>query len=302
MINTYLYKLKKLLCQFTLIVCCIGFMTTLSTSTFAVPSPEKKAFWSPRSSERLIKLPSNYLKKAIDRDFENSSLGGALYKTRDSIKLKMDTLEDIRESINHTQGDLQVELRHQFLAEKRAYLELAKKNQKIQHQRAKTNLRIYKRLLSKMRRSKGPFTPQKAILLQKQRAAHNRFTASVANIDAQIFRSDLLEESKYAREYSKNANAIEKLVQTINTHPMNDQKKLGPDGMSKENYIRKLIMDSEADIAILEQKKTVLSYMAKIISLDALALAESLPVTGQAGDLILADRVDVADAVDFFMN
>ena len=166
MIKIYLCNQKKLLCQFLAFACSAVFIGSLATSSFASSSPEQKAFWSPRSSEILIKLPPNYLKKAIDRDFQNSSLAGVLYQTRDSIKLKMDTLEDIRESIDHTQGALQVELRHQFLAEKRAYLELAGKNQKIQRQRAKTNLKIYKRLLSKMQRSKGPFTPQKIILLE----------------------------------------------------------------------------------------------------------------------------------------
>ncbi len=34
--------------------------------------------WQPQASERLVRLPADYMKKAVDRDFANSELAAAL--------------------------------------------------------------------------------------------------------------------------------------------------------------------------------------------------------------------------------
>tara|TARA_Y100001936_G_scaffold246262_1_gene289878 strand:+ start:40777 stop:41631 length:855 start_codon:yes stop_codon:yes gene_type:complete len=276
--------------------------TLLAAPAIAATTPDKGASWSPKSSERLVKLPSTYLKKAIDQDFSKSSLAAALTETSEEIRLKVKTLEDMRGAIERADGELRTELRHQYLAEKRAYLTLVASHQKMRERRAKTKIRVYQRLLRKMRRNKGAHTPQRVALIEKQSQARSRFEASAAKVDAKLFKSALLSESKYAREYARNVSAIEKLVEAINSHPMNEQAAVNGIAVSKEDFVRQLVGESEADLAVLDQERTVLGYMAKLVALDAMALTETLQADNAEYTEGEPDKKHVSEAVGFFLD
>ncbi len=276
--------------------------TILAAPVTAATAPDDSASWSPKSSERLVKLPSTYLKKAIDQDFAKSSLAAALNDTSEEIKFKVKTLEDLRGAIERADGDLRTELQHQYLAEKRAYLTLVANHQTMRAKRAKTKIRVYERLLRKMRRNKGGLTPQRIALIEKQKQARSRFESSAPKVDAKLFRSALLSESKYAREYARNVGAIEKLVQAINSHPMNERADLNGKGVGKEDFIRQLVGESEADLAVLDQERTVLGYMAKLVALDAMALTESIETDGIEVAEGETDKKHVSEAVGFFLD
>jgi hypothetical protein len=276
--------------------------TLVATPGAATTAPNDGANWSPTSSERLVKLPSTYLKKAIDQDFAKSALAVALNDTGEEIKFKVKTLEDLRGAIERADGDLRTELQHQYLAEKRAYLTLVANHQSMRAKRARTKIRVYERLLRKMRRNKGGLTPQRVALIEKQKQARSRFEAAAPKVDAKLFRSALLSESKYAREYARNVSAIEKLVQAINSHPMNERADLDGKGIGKEDFIRQLVGESEADLAVLDQEKTVLGYMAKLVALDAMALTESLETDGIEVAEGETDKKHVSEAVGFFLD
>ena len=255
--------------------------------------------WASTSSERLVKLPPNYMKKSVDRDFEKSGLAAALYRNQDSIRLKIDTLRDIQSSVTQTDDqELKTELKHQYLAEKQAYLELVAKDQKFRRKRTETKLKLYENLLRQLNHKKSALSPQKAKLLEQQVKAKKRFNATIYEADKKLFQSGVMEESKYSRDYAKNANAIHRLVQAIKNHPSSEL--VGPhrDGQSKSDFIRHLIHGLEANLAILDQENQILGYMAKVVSLDARALAESLPE-------IQATRKDAnkpLEALEFFIN
>lgn len=277
-------------------------VVTIHAPAAAARAVTDDATWAPRASEKLIKLPSNFLKKAIDRDYAKSSLAIALNETRDRMQLKVKTLEELREAVERAEGDLKIELRHQFLAEKRAYLDLVDEHQTLRRKHAATRIRIYEKLLGKIKREKGGLTPQRVSLIEKQTAAQNRFKASIAKVDTKLFRSSMASESKYAREYAKNVAAIEQLVQAINTHPMNEQPALDKAGITREDFVRQLISDNEATLSVLDQEQSVLGFMAKLVALDALALSESVTGGMPAGLETQAAEVGVTDAVDFFVT
>ena len=232
--------------------------------------------WSPRASERLIKLPSNFLKRAIEQDYANSALSSAVKDTDEKMRFKVKTLEELRGAIEQAAGDLRIELRHQFLAEKQAYLKLVSNHQKFRRKHAQTKIRIYKNLLGKIKREDLAMTPQRAALIEKQEVARNRFRSSIAQVDAKLFRSPLMKESKYSREYAKNLAAIEHLVQAVNAHPANVKPNVDGVDVSREDFLRQLINDNEATIAVLNQERSILGYMAKLIALDATVLSEAV--------------------------
>ena len=106
------------------------------------------AGWSPASSERLIKLPASYLKKAVDRDYAKSGLAAAMQESESTVSLKHQTLQDLQEAMERADGDLKVDLRHRFLAEKRAYLELVANQQTLRRRRLDQRASDSKRALS----------------------------------------------------------------------------------------------------------------------------------------------------------
>src|SRR5689334_23291721 len=109
-------------------------VATALTSSFliAMPSFADEPEWHPDSSERLVKLPPTYLKKSLDRDFAESSLGTALQGTNDEVGAKAKTLADLQGAVAKAGGETRIELRHQFLHEKRAYVDLMSRRNDLQ--------------------------------------------------------------------------------------------------------------------------------------------------------------------------
>jgi len=281
--------------------CAVALSLIVGSTAGAMASAED-ATWSPRASERLVKLPANFLKKAVEQDYAKSSLAAAVRDTEEKMSLKVRTLEDLRGAMDQADGDLRVELRHQFLAEKRAYLDLVADHQTLRRKHAKTKMRVYGKLLSKIKRKNSALTPQRAALIDKQTAARARFESNIAKVDAKLFRSSLVSESKYAREYAKNVAAIEQLVLAVNAHPMNEQPKLDGAVVSREDFLRQLIGENEATLAVLDQEQSILGYMAKLVALDAMALSESVDGSDIADAESQTAKSDVTNAVEFFVN
>ncbi|MDD9917092.1 MAG: hypothetical protein OXT01_20790 [Rhodospirillaceae bacterium] len=259
--------------------------------------------WNPVVSERLIKLPANYLKKAVDHDFSKSALAAAIADNRELTKLKTLTLQDLQSAIEGAEGELRIELRHQFLAEKRAYLELVARTQDLRRRQADTKIKLYGRMLDKLGAKAAAMTPQHDALVEKQNAAQNRFQSSIGAVDMKLFGNAAMTESKYSQEYAKNVASIERLVAAIESHPMNRRAEIDGQAVSKQDYLRQIITEAEADVALLDQEETVLGYMAKLIALDAMALSDAVVADELApGEAPAAQGASVNAAIDFFVT
>tara|TARA_R110000868_G_scaffold17851_4_gene77950 strand:+ start:8693 stop:9574 length:882 start_codon:yes stop_codon:yes gene_type:complete len=278
----------------------------LAGAILAAPAlADTPATWSPTASEQLIKLPGDYLKKAVDNDFARSRLAAALVGLDRNIALKQQTLADLQAAIERADGELRTELQHQFLEEKRNYIDMMKEHQDLRARRANTKVRLYERLLSKLNRAQRAVTPQQADLLTKQNSARARFEASAARIDTRLLSSSVAAESKYAREYAKNLSAIESLVQAVKSHPMNQTPQIAGVPVSRGEYLRQLVAENQAEVAVVDQERAILGYMAKLVSLDALALSEGIdaPAETEIADAADNDRkTGVTGAVDFFVS
>ena len=272
----------------------------------AAPAMAKNsAAWSPTASEQLIKLPGDYLKKAVDNDFAKSRMAAALVALDRDIGLKQQTLGDLQAAIQRADGELRVELQHRFLEEKRNYIEMMKQHQDLRARRASTKVRLYERLLTKLNRSQQTITPEQADLQSKQTAARERFEASAAKIDTKLLASSVTSESKYAREYATNLAAIESLVAAVKSHPMNQTPAISGVPVSRAEYLRQLVAENQAQVAVVDQERAILGYMAKLVSLDALALSEGIDAPAET-DIATADtaggKTGVSGAVEFFVS
>ncbi|MDV7338356.1 hypothetical protein RYZ26_02025 [Terasakiella sp. A23] len=277
----------------------LGGVVLVGSASVAFSAPK----WTPQSSERLVKLPPSYLQKSIDNDFARSELGTAIQEKEENLSLKGSTLGDLQKAIETADGDVRGDLRHQFLAEKRNYLSMMSERNDLRRKHLMTKRRLFDDMLSRLSAEEGEMTPEKEELLELQKQASERFESSLAKVDQRLFEAPDLEESKYSKQYSQNKSAIEQLVARIDNHKMNASP-MSENGvvMTREEHVRRMVADVQTELAVLDQEETILGYMAKLVALDAMSLAEE----GLDEELLDSDvaqnSLTPANNVSFFLN
>lgn len=280
------------------------FLSTLAVAAL-LSTPQAvqaaNAKWQPGSVERLVKLPASYLTKSIDQDFLKSELGTAVREAETDIGLKAKTLGEITDAVAVADGDTKIELRHRLLVEKHGYLKLMADRNDLRRKHLMTKRRLYEQLLDEISRKKGNGTPGQKALVAKQEEARARFEQTFQKVDVTLFNSPEAPQSKYGQKYAENMAAIEKLTQSINAHRMNQSATLDGQAVTREDYVRTLITDTESELAILDQEETILGYMAKLVSLDAMALSEE-GLNAEIADSDIPQSASAAASVDLFIG
>ena len=259
----------------------------------------EEAAWVPRASERLVKLPPAYLKKAIDRDFADSPLAQATADTERRIGDKTRTLADLKDALALATGDTTLEVRHQLIAEKQAYVRLMSERQQLRRRQLDTRLRLYRALIGKLDRQAAA-TPAEEAVAQRHAEARQRLERTVKEIDVKLLAAGLAPESRYAKEHGRNLQAIEQLARAIEAHPANRAASFDP-GLSRQDQVRALVAETEADLALLDQEETALGYMAKLVALDALAFADEVGGPADTGS-VDGPAADIAAAAALFLQ
>ena len=124
-----------------------------------------------------------------------------------------------------------------------------------------------------------------------------------SNLDNKILDDVLFsssKKSKYSQAYSKNKIAIASLRDAINKHPMSNFNSSSVTS-NKINTINNYIENIENEVAIIELKEELLNYMAKLVALDAMQLAENISENNE--DVNNSKNYnDPNDALEFFIN
>ena len=277
-------------------------MTVSSVAMASEAVHAKSQVWNPSVTEKLIKLPQNYLKKSIDRDFQRSPLADALEGAKQEVKLKLQTLGDLSIAVEQADGDLHTELRHQLLVEKRQYLNLIKQSQKLKKEYLEKRRRVYKRIMAKVLRQKNGKTPKQVNLVKKQKAAHTRFQRTFGAVDMKIFATTVAPQSRYASEYAKNLSAASALLKAIAAHPEN-KRIVETNHIDKADYLRRLVADTDAELALVQQEQEIVGYMAKLVSLNATALAEGIVEYANETETKTAEQDSpITSALNYFIQ
>lgn len=264
------------------------------------PAPPD-ATWRPVASERLVRLPAGYLERAIDRDYQGSPLAAALATTGTALADKSAGLGELQAAVEAARGEERDALRQRFLEEKQGYLQLMGRRNDLERDRLQSRLALYNSLLDRLRRV-GAVGDDPAIqkLAENRAAAEQRMEASAAKVDLKLFADGAAAESRYAAEYRRNAQAIDRLVAAINAHPMNRAPEIDGQSVDKSTFLRHLAEQAQSDLALLDQQDLVLAYMAKLVALDAMAMADEVADR----DAEAAGRPEIRDlraAVGFFV-
>lgn len=259
--------------------------------------------WDPVSSERLVRLPATYLEKAVQRDFQSSPLAGRMFDLEDRANAMGRTLAELRDAIELADGEVEIELRHQYLAEKSAYLDTMEERQELKRRGLNTKIGVFQSVLRKLKRSRSlADDPVTVDLIEKQAAATRRLENSIEQVDARLFEAVPGEESRYSEEYRQNLGRISELQQAIQVHRANGPALIGGEAVTREAYVRHLLAQAEAGLALLNQEQEMLGYMAKLVALDAQALQYELEHVDSDSGSTGPDPSRLANSVQYFIE
>ena len=275
-------------------------LPALTSPSFAKPVAPGPS-WTPSVTDRLVKLPQSHLKKSLDRDFARSALADAISNADEEIKLKTQTLEDLRQAADQSEGELQIELRHQLLAEKQAYLTLVKKHQDLRRRHLQKRKKVYAKILQKHLRARGNGSPEKIELIAAQEKAQARFQNSVEAVNMKVFASFDAPESKYASAYAQNLSAANALLKAISNHPSAQRASDGPPE-NKADYLRRLVADADSEMALITQEGEIVGYMAKLVALDAASFSEQITADEDDADMDQERPATVTSALNHFIQ
>ena len=251
-------------------VALVGISQMQTTVAFA----EIDRQWRPQLSEKILLLPLKHMNDAIEQDFSESGLAQNMTSVETQLSDQVSAIDQLKQNLSRYDEQEQIEARHQIIVGKKTYIELLGQQIDLKRERLHTKLGLLKRLDRNLSRDAAQ---QKAAsdVAQLQADAKSRIEGISSKLREQIALEPLTKETNFSKAFDKNMAAISALKDAIANHRM--QSRLGLDsGATKADMLRQLMLDTEADLALIEIETELLGHMAHLLSLDAMALAEDV--------------------------
>ena len=268
-----------------------------------VPAIAAAPEWNPVSSEKLIRMPGNFLEKAMERSLATSPLGMELGSLNDQLHAQSGTLRELQEAVRST-DEPSVELQHQFLEAKSQYLDVLEAQQGLRRRALEKRIKVYREAADRLRRdARAAHEPVARELVERQQEARARMEASAQRVDETMALIAREHDGDYAEDYRRNVAEIERLKAAIDGHEMHEGPRIDGETVTREAYLRHLIVQAEAEVGLLSQEETILGYMARLVALDARALETEITLSvADANGSTLPTTPRAADVTDFFVD
>ena len=258
--------------------------------------------WQPQIVEKMYILPPKQLDRVLNNDFRNSSLYLNLKTADDKIKSRYSKIDQLNKSIPQFKGDEQIELKHQVIVEKKEYITDMSERLKIKREHLLTKKRFFEKIKRKTLFQKGNqnFKAQSKFQASREKALQRskKLDKKISNL---LIGNNMSNNSKYFSEYQKTMLAMQKLETKIKSHPKFQENDLLLNSENKLESLNVFIDKLESELSVLALKEQVLTKMAKLVSLDAMELADSLQINVSPGNEF-KDVNDPTDSINLFLN
>lgn len=257
--------------RITLVTMALVTISQMTTAvTFAYTDPQ----WRPQLSEKILLLPPKHMNNAIEQDFNKSGLAKNMTSVETQMSEQASAINELKKNLPIYDQEEKIEARHQIIVGKKSYIELLGKQIDLKQSRLNTKLALLKRLDRRLLNGKAQKNSSSSII-QLQEDAKSRIESISSKLRQQIALEPLTKETNFSKAFDKNLAAISSLKAAIANHRM--QSQLGLEGgANKTNMLRQLMLDVEAELALVEIETELLGHMAHLLSLDAMALAEDV--------------------------
>jgi len=254
--------------------------------------------WRPQLSEKILLLPPKHMNDAIEQDFSKSGLAQNMTSVEGQLSDQVSAINQLKQNLSRYDEQEQIEARHQIIVGKKTYIELLGQQIDLKRERLHTKLGLLKRLDRNLSRD----TAQQKVasdVAQLQADAKSRIEGISSKLREQIALEPLTKETNFSKVFEKNMAAISALKDAIASHRM--QSRLGLDsGATKADMLRQLMLDTEADLALIGIETELLGHMAHLLSLDAMALAEDVAAQSFTVAMKAQTYSSPSDAVPLF--
>lgn len=258
--------------------------------------------WQPQIVEKMYILPPKQLDRVLNNDFRNSSLYLNLKTADDKIKSRYSKIDQLNKSIPQFKGDEQIELKHQVIVEKKEYITDMSERLKIKREHLLTKKRFFEKIKRKTLFQKGNqnFKAKSKFQASREKALKRskKLDKKISNL---LIGNNMSNNSKYFSEYQKTMSAMQQLETKIKSHPKFQENDLLLNSENKLESLNVFIDKLESELSVLALKEQVLTKMAKLVSLDAMELADSLQINISQGNEF-KDVNDPTDSVTLFLN
>ena len=258
--------------------------------------------WQPQIVEKMYILPPKQLDRVLNNDFRNSSLYLNLKTADNKIKNRYSKIDQLNKSIPQFKGDEQIELKHQVIVEKKEYITDMSERLKIKREHLLTKKRFFEKIKRKTLFQKGNqnFKAQSKFQASREKALQRskKLDKKISNL---LIGNNMSNNSKYFSEYQKTMLAMQKLETKIKSHPKFQENDLLLNSENKLESLNVFIDKLESELSVLALKEQVLTKMAKLVSLDAMELADSLQIN-ISQDNEFKDLNDPTDSISLFLN
>jgi hypothetical protein len=260
--------------RFRTIIMATVALVVVSQMQTAVAFAEIDQQWRPQLSEKILLLPPKHMNDAIEQDFSKSGLAQNMTSVETLLSDQVSAIDQLKQNLSRYNGQEQIEARHQIIVGKKTYIELLGQQIDLKRERSHTKLGLLKRLDRNLSRDTAQQKTASDVA-QLQADAKSRIEGISSKLREQIALEPFTKETNFSKAFDKNMVAISALKDAIANHRM--QSRLGLDsGATKADMLRQLMLDTEADLALIEIETELLGHMAHLLSLDAMALAEDV--------------------------
>ena len=160
-----------------------GISLTLSGQALASSPPG----WQPQISEKVLVLPQKQLERAIQRDFAASPLANDMMNVDQQIASEVTNIHSLSENQHLYEGEAAIEVKHQVLAAKRAYIGLMGEQIGMKRKKLQTKLRLYRHLTRTARRNDSNLAARREITAAID-AAQQRAGAVESELQVMLWR------------------------------------------------------------------------------------------------------------------
>ena len=280
-----------------------SFLIILSVSFYSANSLAQNNVngWKPQIVEKMYVLPPKHLNKVLNNDFNKSLLAINLQNTDNKIKNRIEKISELNSLLPGSSKEEGLEIQHQIIINKRDYIKDMNDLLIMKKEKLNTKKIFFEKLKKKLKgnslknKTTSNFLNNKSTAIQRSQKLDFKILENTSY--------NLSKRSKYFKQYQINKDAVKKLKLAIEKHPMSNKNILYKDPLNKVEAINNYVHEIDTEIAVLEMKEQMINYMAKIVALDAMSLAEKVAFDDENNNKVVPTNFnDPVNVISVFTN
>jgi hypothetical protein len=258
--------------------------------------------WQPVSAESLVELPANLIEKRIQQDFRMSPMANELLQIDQEVAASSQQIKALQSLLEGSESNQMIDERVDLVQLKSGFLDLLQTGQQLRQDQLDSKMQVYQEVLASLYQQDNIEQNSQAYQLKlSQQEARQRMEKVMQQVDDTLLQGGQIEQSPYASEFAANLAKIEQLKEAIANHQSNLAASVDGVEVSTQEYIRQLLMQSSSEQSLLDQEALMLSYMAKIVALDAQSLEFAISEMQEQDALSAGPSTTPASSVSLFL-